>query len=594
MLIIHCEMDDKKSRGNKYKMRREGMKLVKNSKISIKILMIIIFSAISLITVGFYAINGMKNMAEGSEAMYNDRLIPNTWVSKIVSDDQASDRFVLELMLNEDDARNEQLIEMYNKEADEINQYVSKLEQLDLSAEEKSALEKYKQSLTDISDTTGEALDLALENKNAEAYRLYSQEVITKREEMTDLLESLQQANEDQASKIAQENKDNYKTTLVISISIIAVFLLLSVLFGFYISRTIANPIKKLKSLMEKGENGDFSERAGYQSKDEIGSLSISFNSMADGIKELVETIGETSQALASSSEQLSASSEESSKASEHISETIQELAASSENQMTLMASSSKGINNVTGSTERISANAEKVAATAENTAEASKKGLRNIEEVTTQMNSINTNVGNLSVSINTLEGRIKEIGEITKAITDISSQTNLLALNAAIEAARAGEQGKGFAVVADEVRKLAEQSSQSAEQITSLISQIQVDTKTTIQSMSTAKNEVDLGLNIVQNAGNSFGEIEVSINDLVNLFEEVFVSLKELKDNTDVINVSVMEVNSMAEEAAANTENVSAATEEQVASMEEIAASSSSLANLAESLQELIRKFKV
>ncbi|MEK4666796.1 methyl-accepting chemotaxis protein [Niallia sp. FSL R7-0271] len=570
------------------------MKVIKNSKISIKILMIIIFSAISLITVGIYAINGMKNMADGSEEMYNDRLIPNTWVAKIVSDDQATDRFVLELMLNEDDIRNSQLNEMYKKTTDEIDQYVSKLDQLDLSSEEQTALDQYKQSLTEISETTNEALALALDNKNAEAYRLYSEEVIRKREEMTDLLESLQKANEDQASKIAQENKDNYSTTLVLSISIIAVFLVLSVLFGLYISRTITNPIKKLKGLMESGENGDFSQRSDYASKDEVGSLSLSFNSMADGIKELVETIGETSQALASSSEELSASSEESSKASEHISETIQELASSSENQMRLMASSSEGINNVTASTEKISENAEKVAQTASSTAEASKEGLQNIEEVTAQMNSINTNVGNLAMSIDTLEGRIKEIGEITKAITDISSQTNLLALNAAIEAARAGEQGKGFAVVADEVRKLAEQSAQSAEQITSLIGQIQGDTRVTIQSMSSAKNEVDLGLNIVKNAGESFGKIEVSVLDLVSLFENVFTSLKELKENTEVINVSVMEVNSMAGEAAANTENVSAATEEQVASMEEIAASSSSLANLAESLQELIQKFKV
>ena len=570
------------------------MKWITNSKISIKILMIIVFSAISLITVGFYAINGMKKMADGSDEMYNDRLIPNTWVAKIVSDDQATDRFVLELMLNEDESRNGQLNELFTKTRDEMDQYINKLEQLDLSSEEKTALDKYKQLLTDVSETTNEALALAIDNKNAEAYRLYSEQVITKREEMTDLLESLQQANEDQASKIAQENKDNYDTTLVLSISIIAVFLVLSVLFGLYISRTIANPIKKLKSLMEKGENGDFSGRAEYASKDEVGFLSASFNSMADGIKELVETIGETSQALASSSEELSASSEESSKASEHISETIQELAASSEDQMRLMASSSEGISNVTANTEKISGNAEKVAYTATSTAEASKEGRQKIEERTAQMNSINTNVGNLAMSIDTLEGRIKEIGEITKAITDISSQTNLLALNAAIEAARAGEQGKGFAVVADEVRKLAEQSAQSAEQITSLIGQIQVDTRVTIQSMSSAKKEVDLGINIVQNAGESFGKIEVSVLDLVSLFEEVFTSLKELKDNTEVINVSVMEVNTMAGEAAANTENVSAATEEQVASMEEIAASSSSLANLAESLQELIRKFKV
>lgn len=189
---------------------------------------------------------------------------------------------------------------------------------------------------------------------------------------------------------------------------------------------------------------------------------------------------------------------------------------------------------------------------------------------------------------------RSNEIERINEVITNIAGQTNLLALNAAIEAARAGEHGKGFAVVAAEVRKLAEQSAQSAEQIAALVTLIQNETKQTTESIDSALAEVKEGMDVTTKAGTSFATINKTVTDLAAQIKEVTATVEELSIGTAQVTQAVFEVNGVAEEAASSTQNAAAATEEQLASMEEITASSTALASLAQELQESIQRFKV
>jgi methyl-accepting chemotaxis protein len=209
-------------------------------------------------------------------------------------------------------------------------------------------------------------------------------------------------------------------------------------------------------------------------------------------------------------------------------------------------------------------------------------------------MHTINQTVDGLSKVVGELGERSKEINQIIAVITDIASQTNLLALNAAIEAARAGEHGRGFAVVAEEVRKLAEQSAQSAKQIYQLISTIQEETNLTVQSMDAAKGEVLSGIDVVNTAGNSFAQIERSINNVTVQIQEVSSAVQQMAASSEQIVQSMKMITQISESSSAQTMAVSSATEEQLASMEEITSAANSLTKMAEALQSLIEKFKI
>ncbi|WP_442857412.1 methyl-accepting chemotaxis protein [Bacillus sp. FJAT-42315] len=315
---------------------------------------------------------------------------------------------------------------------------------------------------------------------------------------------------------------------------------------------------------------------------------------MIKGLHRVIRKMSETSQQVAASSEELSASAQQSSQASEHISTSIQELAAGADDQVHSIAESTQVMKGMVNYTEQIAENAKIASETVYETADKSREGEEAVQKVTEQMGTINANVQGLSNVVAGLNERSNEIGKMNDVITDIAAQTNLLALNAAIEAARAGEQGRGFSVVADEVRKLAEQSASSAEQISQLIHIIHSDNDQALESMKSTTHEVEEGLQIVREAGDSFKQIKDSVKEVVAQIEHIALTVKQLSEGTSAVSQAISSVNETAENAAASTQTISAATEEQLASMEEVSTSSTALAKMAEQLQDLVIKFKV
>lgn len=570
------------------------MNLLKNIKIRSKLFVIIIISALALSIVGIQGVGGLSKLSKGSEMIYQDQLIPNQLFARLKANNLDIDTYKFELMVTKDNDRNETLQKNIQEKNKENSTLMEKIDQLKLMDNVSEKYESFKSEYKKLQDISSEMLSLAVKNENDKAYDVYLKEMDPQRETVNQLIEDIQTLNADNAKTIYQRDSKEAGSIITLLIIVIAASLVLSISIGLLMTRLITKPIKDIQALFTETEQGDFTVKGTYQSKDELGLLTASFNKMVAGVRSIIETVGETSHQVASSSQELSASADESTKASEYISTTIQELAVGSDQQVESVENSRTVIKGMTEFAGRISSNAEKAAATADQTALMSLEGTKAIDKVSAQMKSINETVVSLSEAFKHLTERSNEIGNITEVITSIAEQTNLLALNAAIEAARAGEQGKGFAVVADEVRKLAEQSAQSAEQITRLITIIQNDTKQTMNSVISATGEVKEGLVVVHEAGGAFQKIENSITEVVTQINDVTNLVKNLTAGTSEIETAISGVKEVAETAAGSTQTVSAATQEQLASMEEIAAASQILAQNAEELQHLIQKFKI
>ncbi|EEL37077.1 Methyl-accepting chemotaxis protein [Bacillus cereus Rock3-29] len=380
-----------------------------------------------------------------------------------------------------------------------------------------------------------------------------------------------------------------YKTLTIIGAS-----LMLGVIVIFFILKSIINPLRQLVISAQRISQGDLTEKIDIRSKDELGQLGGSFNTMAESLRNIISQINTSAGHVAASSEELTASVEQASVATEQITKEMEEISNSAEVQNNEVASGAKLIGEVTRNIQWVADNASEVSTSSLYTKQKANEGEQLVEQTVTQMQSIHHSVSQSDNVIKLLDKKSQQIGSILEAIQNIAEQTNLLALNAAIEAARAGEQGRGFAIVADEVRKLAEQSSESSMEIGSLINEIQADVHETVKAMNEVGVEVQSGIQVANDTKQSFYEISKSANDIVSKVHGMVELSNKMATDAMKVDTSIDQIAMAVKENSSSMQTIAGSSEEQHASMEEINSSAIQLAQMAEELQELIGGFKI
>ncbi len=561
---------------------RGKLRVLSLSSLSILIILVLIGTVVTFL------------LRDSGTELYKQRLQSSVVLSDFQKTNRAIEGLLLITAIEIDPIKSDEIIKQMNQLMGIAEKNIQTLLDLNLTDEEnklvndlKSFYPMYKKGIADHAEQVKGRIS------NEELLEVKTQ-IFALRDQMKPISDKLLELN----LKTADETYDSF---IQLSKSIIWVIyaggviaVIASILLGGHIARLIVNPLKEIQQVMKKVEQGDLSNSIDYRSRDELGQLADSFNATAIQLRMLIHQVTETANNVSEYSEELSASAEQTTHATEHIATAIQHVAAGSDNQVKMIDDAESTLSDMADNVQQIASNDEIVATTSTHASEKSKSGNDAIQLVVKQMNSISEAIQGLGEVVTGLGQRSTEIGQIVEVITGIAGQTNLLALNAAIEAARAGEQGKGFAVVADEVRKLAEQSGESAQRISQLIASIQTETNKAVDSMKFATSEVSGGIEMVHTAGASYEQIQQAVGEVAVQIKEVSSSVQKMKIGTERMVKSIHQVNEIAHESSASTQNISASTEEQLASMEQVSISATSLLYMAESLQGQIKSFKI
>ncbi|HJV17345.1 MAG TPA: methyl-accepting chemotaxis protein [Bacillales bacterium] len=392
--------------------------------------------------------------------------------------------------------------------------------------------------------------------------------------------------------EIVKTEMNNVKfTTLIIGVIALIVGLGVSFIVSFLISR----PVNMVSNTLNQLAHGNLTvPEVKVKNKDEIGELAHSLNELLHNQKQLIGKVYESAIQVAASSEELLANNEQNARASEQIAHSVQQTAAGSEKQLVHFEEVSSSVQEMVAGIHQIAESSESMQHSTDKATHLTNDGTMSVQAVVSHMSDINNSFEQTSKIVSLLGSRSQEINGIASLITDIAEQTNLLALNAAIEAARAGEHGKGFAVVADEVRKLAVQSKNSADKIAEMIRFVQDETNQAIEAVKSGNELVEKGLSSSKEANEAFSNISCSINDVSAKVQEVSAAVEELTAQSHTIVQTIGNVKEIAEQGVFASQESSAATQEQVATMEEVTASAHGLTELADELQAAVSQFKL
>jgi methyl-accepting chemotaxis protein len=568
--------------------------VLKNVKVRIKLIAAFLIMACMIGIVGGIGISSLNNIGRDAEKIYNQNVRSVYILTDMKQNLTEIKSSVLSLIYVRDSSKRIELEKIIKANQDEDNEYISEFEKLPIGEDEKKVYEVFMNLLKQYRPLREEVIKFVDEGKFAEAEEKYS-ELSKIREAMFDDLDLLIQNNLNDA-KLANDNIQSINKELNITIWIITIMgFVIAIFLGIFMTNDISKPLEKIKEYAMRLATYDFSTPISITRKDEFGKTGIQLNKAQENVNSLVRIIQEKSQDIGASSEELSATVEELSSKAMNIDEAVNKITNS-------MQEASAGTEEISASIQEVDSSINILSQKAMDGSTNSNAAKERAIEVKSNSQKALKEAKETAYEKEQKMAKVIEDGKIVDnikvmadTIADISDQTNLLALNAAIEAARAGDMGKGFAVVAEEVKMLAEQSSEAVKNIQETINKVQ---ETFMNSINTGNEIVEF---INKDVSLQFAEYEQTGNkyyedsDFVsNMSEEIAAMSEEVTATIGQVSEAVQNMAGVSQKSSENAEVIRESMNETTKALEQVALTAQSQAEHAQNLNEIIQKFKI
>lgn len=577
----------------------------KNKNLSMRtkltLIMVSILLLLGIVTTALsYYIVKDSNLTNMDSSLYDKGLILSQTmnserIKSILEKPNANNEDVLRLTEEMDKINNESesITNLYliTLKGENINAPVLSSSILELGAE-------YNQDMIamGLSDDLLAKIKDVFENKKATATEIYSDEFGSYKTGLTPIM--------DKDGSVLAIYAIDYDVSMVTAkamsevlniLFVTLLFLIISSIMVYILIKKKLMPIHQLSVLSKEVTSGNLElELLSVKSNDEIGELTRNFNQMISTLKTVIQSTANVSTRVADSAQVLSTNMQNATDSYNNISGTMQEIASNADLQADKARESSITIEEISTGIQRIALTSNQISESSIRASEEAEKGNISTNKSVQQINVISKAVNESATSVKMLGTHSEKIEEIVGIITGIASQTNLLALNAAIEAARAGEAGSGFAVVADEVRKLAEQSEASAREISTLITHIQKDTNESVNIMMQAVEEVNSGLDVINESEKSFAQISNSIQQVSDQIQDLTATIEEMSAGMQEVTLSVQDMEQFSVLSKENTKFAADTTSTQLEAVQKVSDEAQVLSELSTELMNVVNTFKV